>query len=157
MSGTGKTSDGSGGTLRFFFPSIGTSEEAISVSRQGSYAAAWGAFTAIFTVFMVQFYGEDVVIGESFRNQNLVLFLKAIEAIHAVLFLCFALLIWRRASLVSATVSFVLIFSEIVVRIVDLEISAFSWVWLWALLGAVNGIRGTKAVKKHVKLSLNSD
>lgn len=157
MSGNGKTRNAINSEQRFLFPRTHTLKEANSVSHQGSYAAAWGAFSAIFTVFMIQFYGEEVVIGESFRNQNLVLYLKAFEAIRAVLFLFFAFLIWRRASLVSAVISFVLIFSEVVARIVDLEIVFSSWVWLWALLGAFNGIRGTKAVKEHYRLSSSSD
>ena len=157
MSSDGKTRNDDDSTHRFFFPSANTPEDAISVSRQGSYAAVWGVFTAIFTAFMVQFYGEEVVIGESFLNQNLVLYLKAAEALRAVIFMSCAFLIWRRASLVFAIISFVLIFSEIVVRIVDLEIGAFSWIWLWALLGAYNGIRGTRALKKHHRLSSRSN
>ncbi|MEM9619464.1 MAG: hypothetical protein AAF936_16040 [Pseudomonadota bacterium] len=157
MSSNGKTSNNGEGTYRFFFPDASTREQAVSVSRQGSYAAVWGVFSAIFTAIMVLFVGEEVVIGERFRNQDLVLFLISAEALRAVIFAFCAFLVWRSASLISAIISFVLIFSEIVVRIIDLEISAFSWLWLLALLGASNGIRGTKALRKKDWLSSNAN
>ncbi|MFC2950853.1 hypothetical protein ACFOOP_02880 [Marinicaulis aureus] len=144
---------GQNGSPRILFPSVRSYASAKSTSRQGSYAAAWGALSAVFTLVMVQFYGEQTVIGENFRNQDLVLYLKVFEAIRAALFMLLSFLIWRRASFVSALLSFLLILAEVVVRIVDLDINAFSWIWGWALLGAFNGVRGARTLQKPDLLS----
>ena len=157
MSGNKQAGNALNTEQKGLYPKQQTPEGAVSLSRLGIYAAIWGAFSALFTAYTYQFFGEEFVLGESFRNQDLVLYVIAAETARAVLFLLCAYFIWQRASLIFAVISFVLIFIEIAARVIELDIGLGLIVWLWALLGAANSIRGVRAIEDYSRQASGAD
>jgi hypothetical protein len=133
------------GSFNLFWPDVGTDKGVQDAIKGGAYAAGYLAASYALSIVLIMFAGHDAF--GPIDDDDLMIGMVVVNSLLVLAGCVLTWFIWAKHSIVAAGVTLAWIVFEIAAKVITLSGGRGIVVVVFALIFAINGVRGTLAAK----------